>query len=69
MTDSSREKPDHRSERERRLADALRANLKRRKAQQRQRAAPPPKTNRQETDDRVPPAMKRDNDGSKEGAR
>jgi hypothetical protein len=47
MSGRSRQSGDARSERERRLAEALRVNLKRRKAQQRERcrtsedAAPP----------------------------
>jgi len=44
MTERLRDRPDTRSERERRLAAALRANLKRRKAQQRKRADPAPET-------------------------
>ena len=52
MSGRSRQSGDARSERERRLAEALRVNLKRRKAQQRERsstsedAAPPNERNR-----------------------
>jgi len=39
MSERSRQGGDPRSERQRRLADALRMNLKRRKTQQRERAS------------------------------
>lgn len=41
MSERSRQGGDARSERQRRLAEALRSNLKRRKAQQRERSATP----------------------------
>ena len=41
MSDRSGKREDPRAERQRRLAEALRTNLKRRKTQQRKRAAPP----------------------------
>jgi hypothetical protein len=40
MSDGSQKREDPRGERQRRLAEALRANLQRRKTQQRKRAAP-----------------------------
>lgn len=55
--DSPPPKPDARTERERRLADALRANLKRRKEQSRGRAEDAePKESKQE------PGSRRDSD-------
>jgi hypothetical protein len=41
MSERSRQSGDARSERQRRLAEALRINLKRRKAQQRERSGAP----------------------------